>query len=117
MRCQHGGVRETIIIDTDPGPDDAVAILLALASPEEIAVLGITTVAGNVELAHTTSNALKLVELAGRPDVPVFAGCPRPLLRPLETATHICGEDGLAGADLPPPRRAAEKRHAVDFIV
>jgi purine nucleosidase len=111
------GAREKIIIDTDPGQDDAVAILLALASPEEIEVLGITTVAGNVELAHTTRNALKIVELAGRHEVPVFAGCARPMLRPLETAKLICGEDGLAGAALPPPRLAAQRRHAVDFIV
>jgi len=109
--------REKIIIDTDPGQDDAVAILLALAAREAIEVLGITTVAGNAELERTTVNALRIVELAGRPEVPVFAGCTRPLLRPLETAKHICGEDGLAGTDLPPPRRAAEARHAVDFIV
>ncbi len=109
--------REKIIIDTDPGQDDAVAILLALASPDEIEVLGITAVAGNVPLALTAQNALKLVALAGRPEVPVLAGCARPLLRPLETAEFICGADGLAGADLPPPRLALQPRHAVDFIV
>src|SRR6202022_599255 len=101
----QGGVmaREKIIIDTDPGQDDAVAILLALASPDEIEVLGITAVAGNVPLALTAQNALKLVELTGRLEVPVFAGCARPLLRPLTTAEFICGPDGLGGADLPPP--------------
>jgi purine nucleosidase len=109
--------REKIIIDTDPGQDDAVAILLALASPDEIEVLGITAVAGNVPLALTAQNALKLVELTGRLEVPVFAGCARPLLRPLTTAEFICGPDGLGGADLPPPRLALQPRHAVDFIV
>src|SRR5579862_5463719 len=107
---------ERIIIDTDPGQDDAVAILLALASPE-LEVLGITAVAGNVELPLTLRNALRIVELAGRPDVPVFAGCARPLLRPLATAEFICGADGLAGAGLPEPCLAAQPRHAVDFIV
>jgi purine nucleosidase len=107
---------ERIIIDTDPGQDDAVAILLALASPE-LEVLGVTAVAGNVPLPLTLRNVLRIVELAGRPDVPVFAGCSRPLLRPLATAEFICGADGLDGAGLPEPRLAAQPRHAVDFIV
>lgn len=104
-----------IIIDTDPGQDDAVAILLALASPE-IEVLGITTVAGNVPLALTTRNALAVRELAGRPDIPVHAGCERPLARPLVTAEHVHGKTGLDGADLPEPSGAPEAAHAADFI-
>ena len=105
-----------IIIDTDPGQDDAVAILMALASPE-LEVVGITTVAGNVPQPLVTENALRLVELAGRPDVPVYAGARRPLLRPLVTAEEVHGPTGLDGADLPPPRTAPADGHAVDFIV
>ena len=74
-------MKRRIIIDTDPGQDDAVAILLALASPDEIDVLGIVAVAGNVPLAHTERNARRIVELAGRPEVPVYAGCVRPMVR------------------------------------
>ncbi len=105
-----------IIIDTDPGQDDAVAILTALASPE-IEVLGITTVAGNVPLPLTTKNALKVVELAGRPEVPVFAGAERPLERALITAEYVHGKTGLDGPELPEPGVAARETHAVDFIV
>ncbi len=104
-----------IIIDTDPGQDDAVAILLALASPE-LEVLGITAVAGNVPLARTEVNARKTVELAGRP-VPVMAGCDRPMTRPLETAEHVHGKTGLDGAELPDPSLPLDPRHAVDFLV
>lgn len=107
---------EKIIIDTDPGQDDAVAILLALASPE-IEVLGITAVAGNVPLDLTVKNALKIRELAGRLDVPVFAGADAPMARPLTTAEHVHGATGLDGADLPEPGAGAEDTHAVDFIV
>jgi purine nucleosidase len=106
-----------IIIDTDPGQDDAVAILLALASPEEIEVLGITAVAGNVPLTLTARNARIVCELAGRPDIRVFAGCDRPLARPLVTAEHVHGRTGLDGPELPEPRMALEEAHAVDFIV
>jgi purine nucleosidase len=106
-----------IIIDTDPGQDDAVAILLALASPEEIEVLGITAVAGNVPLMLTTRNARIVCELAGRPDIRVFAGCDRPLARPLVTAEHVHGRTGLDGPELPEPCMALEEAHAVDFIV
>lgn len=107
---------QKIIIDTDPGQDDAVAILLALASPE-LDVLGITTVAGNVPLALTTRNALKICELAGRSDVPVHAGADRPLLRPLVTAEQVHGRTGLDGPDLPEPTLRAQPKHAVDFLV
>lgn len=106
-----------IIIDTDPGQDDAVAILLALASPEEIDVLGITAVAGNVPLALTAKNALKVCELAGKTDVPVYAGCDRPLGRALVTAEHVHGKTGLDGPDLPEPQMPLSEGHAVDFII
>ena len=106
-----------IIIDTDPGQDDAVAILLALASPEEIEVLGITAVAGNVPLALTEKNARIICELAGKPDTLVFAGCDRPLSRPLVTAEHVHGKTGLDGPDLPDPTMPLQPGHAVDFII
>ena len=105
-----------IIIDTDPGQDDAVAILLALASPE-LEVLGLCAVAGNVPLALTEVNARKVAELAGRPDLPVFAGCAAPLKRPLVTAEHVHGRSGLDGPELPPPQMPLQERHAVDFII
>lgn len=106
-----------IIIDTDPGQDDAVAILLALASPEDFDVLGIVAVAGNVSLAQNARNALKVVELSGRVGIPVYAGCDRPLRRTLVTAEHVHGETGLDGPDLPIPRQALEDQHGVDFII
>lgn len=106
-----------IIIDTDPGQDDAVALLLALASPEELEVVGITTVAGNVPLRLTTRNALMMCELAGRSDVPVHAGAARPMVRDLVTAEYVHGATGIDGADLPEPTTAARPGHAVDFIV
>lgn len=106
-----------IIIDTDPGQDDAVAIMLALASPDEIAVLGITCVAGNVPLELTARNARKVCELAGRTDVKVFAGCDRPLGRKLVTAEHVHGRTGLDGAVLPDPAMPLQSLHAVDFII
>ena len=105
-----------IIIDTDPGQDDAVAILLALASPE-FEVLGITAVAGNVPLALTEINARKICELAGRPEIKVFAGAVRPLLRPLVTAEYVHGQTGLDGPVWPEPKMPLQKQHAVDFIV
>lgn len=105
-----------IIIDTDPGQDDAVAILLALASPE-IEVLGITCVAGNVPLAMTQRNARMICELAKRPDIKVFAGCDRPMRRKLVTAEHVHGKTGLDGAELPEPVMPLQERHAVDFLI
>ncbi len=105
-----------IIIDTDPGQDDAVAILLALASPE-LEVLGITAVAGNVPLDLTERNARQVIELSGRTDVPVFAGCDRPLRRPLVTAEHVHGKTGLDGIELPEPVLPLQDEHAVDFII
>lgn len=105
-----------IIIDTDPGQDDAVAILLALASPE-LEVLGITCVAGNVPLTLTSKNARVVCELAGRPDIKVFAGCDRPLVRPLVTAEYVHGKTGLDGIALPEPAMALQPGHAVDFLI
>ncbi len=106
-----------IIIDTDPGQDDAVAILLALASPEDIDVLGITCVAGNVPLELTVRNARIVCELAGKTDVKIFAGCDRPLGRALVTAEHVHGKTGLDGPVLPEPTMPIAEGHAVDFII
>jgi len=106
-----------IIIDTDPGQDDAVAILLALASPEDIEVLGITAVAGNVPLSLTEKNARIVCELAGRPDMPVYAGCDAPLKHTLVTAEHVHGKTGLDGPNLPDPVMPLAKGHGVDFII
>lgn len=105
-----------IIIDTDPGQDDAVAILLALASPE-LDVLGISCVAGNVPLPLTSKNARIVCELAGRTDIKVYAGCDRPLARPLVTAEHVHGKTGLDGMDLPDPTMALQDQHSVEFII
>ncbi|OOY23699.1 nucleoside hydrolase [Thioclava sediminum] len=105
-----------IIIDTDPGQDDAVAILLALASPD-LEVLGITCVAGNVPLPLTSKNARVVCELAGRTDVPVYAGCDRPLARDLVTAEYVHGKTGLDGIELPEPQMPLQDQHAVDFLI
>ena len=105
-----------IIIDTDPGQDDAVAILLALASPE-FDVLGIVAVAGNVPLSLTEANARRIVELADRTDIPVHAGAVRPLTRRLVTAEHVHGKTGLDGADLPAPSMPLHPQYGVDFMV
>ena len=106
-----------IIIDTDPGQDDAVAILLALASPEELDVFGIVAVAGNVPLGLTERNARIVCELAGRRDVPVYAGCERPMHRALVTAEYIHGKTGLDGPRLPEPSMALQAEHGVDFLI
>ena len=104
-----------IILDCDPGHDDAVAILLALASPE-VELVGVTTVAGNQTLDKTTANALRVLEFAGRSDVPVAAGADRPLVRDQYAAAHVHGESGLDGPDLPPAQGAPREQHAVDFL-
>jgi len=104
-----------ILIDCDPGHDDAVALLLALASPE-VELLGVTTVHGNQTLDKTTANALRVLELAGREDVPVAAGADRPRIRELFVASHVHGETGLDGPALPPPRGRPVGEHAVDFL-
>jgi purine nucleosidase len=106
-----------IIIDTDPGQDDGVAILMALASPEEIEVVAIVAVAGNVPLEKTAANARRIVELAGRADVPVYAGAVRPIMRALTTAEHVHGKSGLDGYALPEPTTPLADAHGVDFLV
>jgi purine nucleosidase len=108
--------KRNIIIDTDPGQDDAVAILLALASPE-LDVLGLTAVAGNVPLHLTQKNAMKICELAGKPETKVFPGAIRPLVRQLVTAEEVHGKTGLNGPALPEPTMRLQDQHAVDFIV
>jgi purine nucleosidase len=110
-------MKRKIIIDTDPGQDDAVAILLALASPDELDVLAILAVAGNVGLAQNAKNALKVVELSGRTDIPVYAGSVRPIRRQLVTAEHVHGASGLDGPDLPEPTLKLQAGHGVDFLV
>ncbi|MEJ1161731.1 nucleoside hydrolase [Prosthecomicrobium sp. N25] len=109
--------RMPVLVDTDPGQDDAVALLLAMALPDRFDLLAVTTVAGNVPVDLTTANALRIADLAGRPEVPVHRGAEAPLVLPLETAEFVSGPDGLAGAGLPPPRRAAAPGHAVKAIV
>ena len=104
-----------IILDCDPGHDDAIALLLALASPE-LELVGVTTVSGNQTLDKTTANALRVLEFAGRTDVPVHAGADKPFLRKRYVAAHVHGESGLDGPDLPPPTTAARDQNAVDFI-
>lgn len=106
-----------LIIDTDPGKDDAVAILLALAAPEVLDVLMISAAAGNVGLDHTSANARRLCELVGRTDIAVHPGCPRPILRPLLTVPDIHGADGLGGAGLPPPEMPLSDIHAVPALI
>ena len=106
-----------IIIDTDPGQDDAFAILMALASPEDVTVLGITAVAGNVPLGLTERNARIICELAGRPDMRVFAGCDAPMQRKLVTAEHVHGKTGLDGPVMTAPTMVLQPGHAVDFII
>ena len=109
------GGRTPIILDCDPGHDDAIALLLALASPE-VDLLGVTTVHGNQTLEKTTANALRVLDLVGRDDVPVAAGADRPLQRELIVASHVHGDSGLDGPVLPPPRRAALDEPAVAFM-
>ncbi len=106
-----------IIIDTDPGQDDAVALLMALASPDELDVVGVVAVAGNVPLERTVRNARQILELAGRRDVPLYAGCSRPMRRTLVTAEHVHGPTGLDGPELPAPTLAVRQRHGVAFLI
>ncbi len=105
-----------VIFDCDPGKDDCLALFLALALPDAIDVLGITTVAGNVPVEHTSRNARRIVEAAGREDLPVYPGCGRPLMGNPVTAEHVHGSDGLGGSGLPDPERPAEDYHAVDAL-
>jgi purine nucleosidase len=109
--------KRKIIIDCDPGQDDAVMLLLALACPHEFDILGITTVAGNVPLDLTQRNARIVCELAGRTDVPVYAGCDKPMRRELITAENVHGKTGIDGVDVYPPAMPLQDQHAVDFII
>ena len=106
-----------VIIDCDPGQDDAVALFLAMSSPDEIELLGITTVAGNVPLELTQRNARMMCDITGRKDIPVFAGCDRPLVREPITAEYIHGATGIDGVDVFEPETPLQENHAVDFIV
>ncbi len=108
--------RRKIIIDTDPGQDDAAAIMLALGSPE-LEILGITTVAGNVPLSRTSTNARIILEFCSRPEVKVFAGAEKPIARQLVTAEHVHGKTGLDGPELHEPQMPLQAQHAVDFII
>ena len=104
-----------ILLDCDPGHDDAIALLLSLASPE-LELLGVTTVAGNQTLEKTTANAIRVLEFVGRDEVPVAAGAGRPLVREQVVAANVHGETGLDGPDLPPPQASPVAQHAVDFL-
>ncbi len=108
--------RHRVIFDCDPGVDDAIAMLLAFASPDEVELVGVTTVAGNVPLAQTTRNALRIRALVQRPDVPVYAGCARPILPAGRNPAGVHGTDGLGDVGLPEGGTAAAA-HAVDFII
>lgn len=109
--------RRKIIVDTDPGQDDAAAIMLALGSPEEIEILGLCAVAGNVPLKLTSRNIRIVLELCGRTEIPVYEGCERPLFREPITAEHVHGNTGLDGPVLPEPTLGAQSQHAVDFMI
>jgi inosine-uridine nucleoside N-ribohydrolase len=105
----------SVILDCDPGHDDAIALLLALSSPE-VKLLGVTTVSGNQTLEKTTANAIRVLDYVRRTDLPVAAGAPRPLVRERHVAAEVHGETGLDGPDLPPPSRPPEAVHAIDWI-
>ncbi|MDH3616531.1 MAG: nucleoside hydrolase [Gammaproteobacteria bacterium] len=106
-----------IIIDCDPGQDDAVALLLAISSPEELEILGVTTVAGNVPLTLTQRNARMMCDITGRKDIPVFAGCEKPMMRDAITAEYIHGKTGIDGVDVFEPETPLKEQHAVEFII
>ncbi len=109
--------KQRIIIDCDPGQDDAVALFLAMASPDELEILGITAVAGNVPLELTQRNVRLMCDIAGHGDIPVFAGCDRPMVRDLLTAEKVHGKTGIDGIDIVEPQTPLQEQHAVDFIV
>ena len=106
-----------IIIDCDPGQDDAVALFLAMASPDELELLGITTVGGNVPLELTHRNARQMCDIAGKTDVLVHAGCATPMIRPLQTAEMIHGDTGINGIDVFEPVSPLQSEHAVEFMI
>ena len=109
--------KQAIIIDCDPGQDDAINLLLAMSSPDEIDILGITAVAGNVPLARTARNARLMCDIAGRSDIPVYAGCARPMVRDLVTAEKVHGRTGIDGVEITEPVLPSQEQNAVDFIV
>ncbi len=109
--------KRPIIIDCDPGQDDAICLLLAMSSPDELEILGVTTVAGNVPLALTERNARQIRDIAGRGDVAVYAGCSKPMRRELITAENVHGKTGIDGIEVVDPKLPLEDQHAVDFIV
>ena len=104
-----------VILDCDPGHDDAIALLLALGSPE-VNLLGVTTVSGNQTLEKTTANAIRVLDHIGYSDIPVAAGAARPLIRERHVAADVHGETGLDGPDLPPPSRDPEPGPAIEWI-
>lgn len=110
-------MKRKLIILTDPGQDQAAAILMILGAPETFDVLGMVATAGNIDLGYTTANCLKLLELAGRTEIPVYAGCPRPMMRDLVTAEHVHGPTGLDGPQLPEPVTEVASGHGVEFII
>ena len=109
--------KRPVIIDCDPGQDDAVNLLLAMASPDDLDILGITTVAGNVPLSLTERNTRQLCDIGGRTDLPVFAGCDRPMQRELLTAEDVHGSTGIDGVEIVEPETPLADGHAVDFII
>jgi len=109
--------KRPIIIDCDPGQDDAICLLLAMSSPDELDILGVTTVAGNVPLALTERNARQIRDIAGRSDVKIYAGCSKPMVRDLVTAERVHGKTGIDGIEIVEPKQPLEDKHAVDFII
>lgn len=110
-------MKRKLIILTDPGQDQAAALLMILGAPQAFEVLGLVATAGNIDLGHTVKNCLKVLELADRADIPVYAGCPQPMTRGLVTAEHVHGPTGLDGPILPEPRATPATAHGVDFII
>lgn len=106
-----------IIIDTDPGIDDAIAILLALSAKQELDVIALTTVNGNVTLEKNTKNACRILEVAGRCDIPVYKGSDKPLVRPIRSSEEVHGKDGLGDTGLPEAEKTPEDEDAVDFLI
>lgn len=113
----HAAEKRDLIIDTDPGADDVVALLLALASPQELNVMAITTVAGNVRIDKTSRNARLAREWAGREEVPVYAGAGKPLVRTPIYAENIHGKEGLPGVEVHEPKKGLAQGSAVQYLV
>ena len=114
---RDNGAMHTLIIDTDPGADDVIALLFAMAAPEALKIQALTTVAGNVPLAKTSRNARLACEWAGRPELPVYAGAERPLQRPPVYAANIHGREGLTGVEVHEPAAPLAEGSAVDYLI